>query len=57
MEKSKDGKESRRKNRKRSKQDNIRIIVSPVYIGNRPMAEVIGNAVADCLKNGMGKAG
>lgn len=29
----------------------VRIIVKPVYVGSRPMAEVIGNAVAENLKN------
>lgn len=30
---------------------NIRIVVSPVYVGNRSMNEVMENAVADRLKD------
>lgn len=37
---------------------NIRIVVSPVYVGNRPMEEAIVNAVADkMMSTVLGKAG
>jgi len=37
-------------NTKRKRQGNVKIVVSPVYIGDQPMKEVLGNAMADQLK-------
>ena len=42
---------SNTKSKGHKRRGNIRIVVSPVYVGSRPMNEVMENAVADRLKD------
>ena len=49
--------ETDKKNKSRNRREKVRIEVRPVYVGERPMTEAIGNAVADKIKSSMDKAG
>ena len=49
--------ETDKKNKNRNRREKVRIEVRPVYVGDRPMIEAIGNAVADKIKSSLDKAG